>query len=57
MPKVNDDEYVMLKDATCMVQDISKSVHMYFNLIQWKLSIANTLTWGQLRSSVLVGVD
>ena len=25
MPKVNDDEYVMLKDATCM-QDIRKSI-------------------------------
>ena len=27
MPKVTDDEYVMLKDATCM-QDISKSMLM-----------------------------
>ena len=27
MPTVNDDEYVMLKDATCM-QDISKSMLM-----------------------------
>lgn len=43
MPKVNDDEYVMLKDATCM-HDISKSILMhggYFKCHETYIAIKN----------------
>lgn len=35
MPAINDDEYVMLKDATCM-QDISKSMLMLAYSFKYK---------------------